>query len=104
MAGMPTRKEERKMRKETEKARKKGAAGGWDAFRDRRNGHEDSSGGRRGPIIPKDYAEDVEFVEIKSYSEETVVRRDAAPDGGERIVVESQIEDVEFTEIVNEKK
>lgn len=48
----------------------------------------------RGPIIPKEYAEDVEFVETKDYSE--TERRTVS---GSESYHESQISDAEYTEI-----
>lgn len=97
---MPTRKEERKMHRKARKNRGAGASDSWDAFRDRRQGAY-SRADRREPIIPKEYAEDVEFVEIKSFSEETVVTTEHKSDGKERVVVESQVEDAEYTIIDN---
>ena len=49
------------------------------------------------PIIPKEYAEDVEFVETKEYSSETRIHAD----GKTTIETyhESQISDVEWTEV-----
>ena len=95
MAGMPTRKEERKMRRQAQKKRQGGHAV-RDAFRDRRTGASRRSSG---PIIPKEYAEDVEFVEMKTYSEETVITHDTDAAGKTRVKIESQIEDAEYVEI-----
>ena len=83
MAGMPTRKEEKKQRKRE--------------AREGRQRQSEPQGAHREPIIPKDYAEDVEFVEIKSYSETEIIREESAD--GTETVYENQIEDVEFTEI-----
>lgn len=53
-----------------------------------------------GPVIPKEYAEDVEFTEIRSYSEESVI----AGDGGKvRYSSESQVSDAEILEIKKDK-
>lgn len=56
-----------------------------------------------GPIIPPEYAEDVEFTEIKSYSETTeingVSRRGGKSKKNDQIRVQSQVEDAEWTEI-----
>lgn len=49
------------------------------------------------PIIPREYAEDVEFVESVEYSE-TRIREDYA-DGSRRVVTESQVSDAEYVEI-----
>lgn len=53
---------------------------------------------RRGydePIIPPEYAEDVEFVEVKSFSE-TVI---GSPAGNTRQFHESQVSDAEWVEV-----
>lgn len=101
MAGMPTRKEERKMRKKAEKQRRAaGEADGWSAFRNRRSS---APGPGAKPIIPKEYAEDVEFVEVKSYSEQTEIKVEDTGSGS-RIVEESQIEDAEYIEIKENKQ
>ena len=50
---------------------------------------------RRGPVIPKEYAEDVEFTEIRSYSEE----REIGGSGKVSFVTESQVSDAEIIEI-----
>ena len=61
-----------------------------------------SSYGRRrpryhsGPIIPKEYAVDVEYTEIKSYSSEEVIASDGST---VRYAVESQVSDAEILEI-----
>ena len=102
MTGQPTRKEERKMHRKAEKERRRGVRDGWGAFRDRRTqgtGNYGQHSRRHEPIIPKEYAEDVEFVEIKSYSEETVAIRENNADGKAKVKVESQIEDAEYVEI-----
>lgn len=57
-----------------------------------------------GPVIPRDYAEDVEYVEIKEYSSRETLTTD-----GERVKykLQEQVSDVEWTEIKesdNEKK
>ena len=63
--------------------------------RERRNPFGQDSYGKE-PIIPKDYAEDVEFVETKDYSEtETRVYNDSKGESYH----ESQISDAEYTEI-----
>ena len=46
-----------------------------------------------GPIIPREYAEDVEFVESVEYSQTTI--REALADGSQRLYTESQVRDVE---------
>lgn len=47
------------------------------------------------PIIPKDYAVDVEFTEVKDYSEADLLKSN--PDG--TVYHESQVEDAVYTEI-----
>lgn len=51
-------------------------------------------GRRQGPIIPPEYAEDVEFVEIKEYS-----RSESRDDGKVTWREESQVSDAEWEEI-----
>lgn len=60
----------------------------------------------QGPIIPKEYAVDVEFTEIKEYSTQVEINGVEAPRDGwrkksasQKVIVESQVSDVEFTEI-----
>ncbi len=53
-----------------------------------------------GPLIPKEYAVDVEYTEIRSYSSEQTI----APDGQTvRYKVESQVSDAEIIEIRKER-
>ena len=55
-----------------------------------------SRGYSSGPLIPKEYAVDVEYTEIRSYSSEEEI----APDGKTvRYAVESQVSDAEIIEI-----
>ena len=49
-----------------------------------------------GPIIPKEYAEDVEWTEVRSYSEETRIASDGK---SARVITESQVSDAEIIEI-----
>lgn len=53
-----------------------------------------------GPLIPKEYAVDVEYTEIRSYSNEQVIASD-----GTRVSyrVESQVSDAEIIEIRKDK-
>lgn len=48
------------------------------------------------PIIPKEYAEDIEYTEIKEFKTETVI---TSEDKGVKYKKESQISDAEWTEI-----
>lgn len=53
-----------------------------------------------GPLIPKDYAVDVEYTEIRSFSSEEAI----ASDGKKvRYTVESQVSDAEILEIRKER-
>lgn len=54
------------------------------------------------PIIPKEYAEDVEFVETINYSE-TFIGADN-PDSSRTVYHESQVSDVEWEEIKTKKR
>lgn len=93
MAGMPTRKEERKAAKQAKRNGKNAA----DAFRKTgRNQGPEASGMRCEPIIPEDYPEDVEFVEVKTFTQ-TEVKIEKS-DGETVEYTESQVEDVEFVE------
>ena len=53
------------------------------------------------PLIPKEYAEDVEYVETKEFSSTTEYHRKS--DGNSKVYHESQISDVEWTEIKQNK-
>lgn len=75
----------------------------------RRDNRTDSRRNRRPtnhePIIPPEYAEDVEFTEFHSYSEETVISTET-PEGNRhnhsaQVKVESQVTDAEIIEITN---
>lgn len=98
MAGMPTRKEERRQRRAERRQNSSSGrrARATDASRNRDAGPTPRRG--QEPIIPKDYAEDVEFVEIKSYSAEEIIVKSDSSDKT-KYTVESQIEDVEYVEI-----
>lgn len=101
MAGMPTRKEERKARKRARKREKSGA----EAFRRAAGGSRTSSrsAGYTGADTLQAYAEDVEFTEVKAFSRE--VKIGVTESGGkEKIIVEEQIEDAEYIEIKNSEK
>ena len=103
MAGMPTRKEERKARKESGRRWRRRSAGGAERFgeaargaRSRRSGATESVG-----TMMRYVAEDVEFTEIKEFSDNS----SAIGDDSNRVAetkshtVESQVEDAEFEEI-----
>lgn len=102
--GMPSRKEEKKARKRAQREQEAYS----NAHNRSRNtyGYNNNSYSRNEPIIPKEYAEDVEFVEIKEFSQTEI------PDPPEKkskwstfrashtsIKVERQVEDADFTDI-----
>ena len=66
-------------------------------YRQQQRNHSQNHRSPDEPIIPKEYAEDVEFVETKEYSSETRIHAD----GKTTIETyhESQISDVEWTEV-----
>ncbi|MCH5227000.1 MAG: hypothetical protein J1F16_04190 [Muribaculaceae bacterium] len=64
-------------------------------YRERRNPFGNERYGHEGPIIPKEYAEDVEFVETKDYSESSFKNTKE----GSESYHESQISDAEYVEI-----
>lgn len=68
----------------------------------RRKNPFQNTGREEEPLIPKEYAEDVEFVETKDYSSTTTA---SSSENGKRkeIYHESQISDVEWVEIKNKK-
>ena len=102
--GMPPRpgsRRERKMRREEEKQRRNNngnnAYGGQYSSSSREYGRSHRNYGYDDePIIPKEYAEDVEFVETKDYSNEE--KTDSSANSTTQYN-ESQISDVEWTEI-----
>lgn len=67
-----------------------------DSYGDRRGRRGYSSG----PLIPKEYAVDVEFTEIRSYSSEDTIASDGKT---VRYTVESQVSDAEIIEIRRER-
>lgn len=87
-AGMPPRPGSREARREERQSRKNQYT--------RRQGSDRQNKGRN-PIIPKEYAEDVEFVEIKSFSQTTI--GSAQTKDGHTVYHESQVSDVEWVEI-----
>lgn len=90
MSGMPPReKNSRKSRTSTS-----GSTAGSESRRGRAATHDDD------PIIPREYAEDVEFVEVKEYSESVSIGEDSS---GVSYTVESQVSDVEYREIKTSK-
>lgn len=85
--GMPSRKEEKKRRKQQQ------------SRQDNNNNHTTSRNSDE-PLIPKEYAEDVEFTEYKEYSSSTTITEETSKDGRtKKVTIESQVEDAEFVEI-----
>lgn len=76
---------------------KKNSRSAQDSYyqKQRRNQQNNPGNKKEEPLIPKEYAEDVEFVEIKDYSETTYHKKA----DGTKIYHESQITDVEWTEV-----
>ena len=96
MAGMPTRKEERKARKRAGQRERKGAENFRKAAAGKRKGA--SGEGSAAPSSLQAYAEDVEFTEVRAFSREVKIGI-TEEDGKEKVVVEEQIEDAEYIEI-----
>lgn len=92
MAGMPTRKEERKARKRREAAGRT-AGNPWRSARRRTV--------RSTVGMLRYIAEDVEFTEIKDYSPDLPIGSGQDKRKEVRYKVEEQIEDVEYKEIKN---
>ncbi len=99
--GMPPRDGSKRSREGSDKKRRERGAGEAGASatgyysRQRRARYD-----RNEPLIPKEYAVDVEYVEIKEYSESVNI----GPEGEKRETREwheSQVTDVEWTEIKN---
>lgn len=101
--GMPTRKEEQRMRREAER-RASSPAGDESAYTARQSASRRRRRTQRhsGPIIPKEYAEDVEFTEIKTF-EQTEIHGTGNDGKEEREWHESQIEDAEYVEVKKSK-
>ena len=104
-AGMPPRPGSRKARQQARHAaNSSGSDNGGYAYGGTRSSSRRRSGPRgrqNGPIIPKEYAEDVEFVETIDYSE-TEIRTDGKPGrASSSSYQESQVSDAEWEEIKN---
>lgn len=95
MAGMPSRKEEERRRKQQQKEYQRRQTQEESFHRQYRYTPQDTDGVKS----MQEYAEDVEFTEIKEYSENTVFEQDDKEHT--RIYRESQVSDVEFTETKN---
>lgn len=100
--GMPPRPGSRKAKKE-EAERKSNDYNDrrYNGYRSRRNSYRQPNGDE--PIIPKEYAEDVEFVETKEFSQTTI---DSSYSSGKSRTEwhESQVSDAEWEEIKTKRK
>lgn len=94
--GMPPRDKSRT--RSQQRQQRYSSSGGYssDAYGSRNR----SRGYSSGPLIPKEYAVDVEYTEIRSYSSEEAIASD-----GKKVsyVVESQVSEAEIIEIKREK-
>lgn len=86
MAGMPPRKEEERRRREQNRERR--------SERKRREAERRAEDGLRSM---REYAEDVEFTEVREFSESTIIGQEES--GKRRVYSESQVSDAEYTEI-----
>ena len=94
MAGMPTRKEERKARRQARRREEQGA----ERFRQAAAGRRSQNGSPGAREVLQDYAEDVEYVEVKNYSADIEIATDPAT-GERKVKVEEQVEDAVYEEI-----
>lgn len=94
MAGMPTRGEEKKARREAERMRKQ--EGGR-----QRSGREYGGNPEMSHEFMKKYAVDAEFTEIKEYSESVMFEGDG---GRSRVNIEEQVSDAEYVVIKDDGK
>lgn len=102
--GMPSAKDERKRRREQEKAQRRGQRTSGKQTYSTRNPNRKSSQSAGDTIIPREYAEDVEFVEYKEFSQTTTTITEETPTGKKtKTITESQVSDVEYVEIKSEK-
>ena len=82
------------------KAREDSSSASSSSYSRRARQHRRARRGYDEPIIPPEYAEDVEFVETKSFSETTI----GASDGPGRQYTESQVSDAEWVEIKDNRR
>lgn len=99
--GMPSAKEQRRRQRQAEKDAKKGSSS-TEEFKHNESARSNQSVGDT--IIPREYAEDVEFVEYKEFSQTTTILTEETPESGgkskfKKVKVETQVSDVEFVEI-----
>lgn len=101
-AGLPPRPGSREDRRR--RRRQKGADSSHDeSFTFYRSPHRENHRDPNEPLIPKEYAEDVEFVETISYSQATTIGVKEST-GTRTFYHESQVSDVEWEEIKIKKK
>lgn len=71
----------------------------------RRSNHYREDTLNNGPIIPKEYAEDVEFTEIHDFSSATIINEETDSKGNRRSSeTETQVSDAEIIEISRSEK
>lgn len=96
---MPTGKEERKRNREARKAERKneGRFHHPDEKRSDRNPYHS----RPNSILPKEYAEDVEFTEYKEFHSSTTLDETLTTKNGEKVTfrIEEQVSDAEYIDI-----
>lgn len=107
-AGLPPRpgsKEDRRRRRQEKKktgSASNARAGAYNTSQNYGQKRHYDAGNNHTPLIPKEYAEDVEFVETISYSQTTIGVNDS--DRKRTVYHESQVSDVEWEEIKIRKK
>lgn len=92
MTGMPSRKEEERRRRDRQKESGSNARARRGRASSRQPGHMDESAHQ----AMRSYAEDVEFTEVREFSQTTISESETGSDGSWH---ESQVSDAEFTEI-----
>lgn len=92
MTGMPPRKEEERSRRNRQKESGPDARARRGRGDSRQSGHMDESAHQ----AMRSYAEDVEFTEVREFSQTTISENETS---GEGYRYESQVSDAEFTEI-----
>lgn len=100
--GMPPRsgsKDEKRQQRTARQNAKSTANQANSSYSRRRRSQKRSYRDPNEPIIPPEYAEDVEFVETRSYSETTI----GATERNTRQYSESQVSDVEYVEIKDKR-
>ena len=101
--GMPPRPGSRKAKKEAADCNSNSYYDSRDSRSESRRKHRYSPQDSDGPIIPTEYAEDVEFVETKEFSQ-TTIDSTYSSDGCRAEWHESQVSDAEWEEIKPKRK